>query len=209
MSRAVSSISSSSAMPAKRSDAAGPSGPVASCSRRGLLGLGLLGLAGCGFRPLYGPVTAADGTESDLADELAAVRVGPIYERTGQLLRRNLQRRLEDNAPGTPARYQLNVSYTPGVEVLGYRRDGTITRIRYTFTGNWNLETLSVPPKTVARSAIPYRSIDSFNIPDLQFFSADSARDAMEGRAMDQLAEEVTRQVIMALRRQKEARATG
>ncbi|TDH61645.1 hypothetical protein E2C06_16080 [Dankookia rubra] len=204
MSRAVLSILSSSAMPAERIDAAG-----ARWSRRGLLGLGLLGLSGCGFRPLYGPVTAADGTQSDLAEELAAVRVGPIYERTGQLLRRNLQRRLEDSAPGTPARYQLNVSYVPGVEVLGYRRDGTITRIRYTFTGNWNLETLSVPPKTVARSVIPYRAIDSFNIPDLQFFSADSARDAMEGRAMDQLAEEVTRQVVMALRRQKEASATG
>ena len=61
-----------------------------------------------------------------------------------------------------------------------------------------------MPPRTVARSAIPYRSIDSFNIPDLQFFSADSARDAMEGRAMDQLAEEGTRQVVMALRRLSE-----
>ena len=66
-----------------------------------------------------------------------------------------------------------------------------------------------MPPKTVARSAIPYRSIDSFNIPDLQFFSADSARDAMEGRAMDTLAEEVTRQVVMVLRKRKEAPATG
>lgn len=181
-----------------------------SSSRRALLGVaGLLGLSGCGFRPLYGPVTAADGSNADIAAELAAVRVGPIYERTGQLLRRNLQRRLEDSAPGTPARYQLNVSYVPGVEVLGYRRDGTITRLRYTFTGTWDLSTLSVPPQTVARSTIPYRTIDSFNIPDLQFFSADSARDAMESRAMDQLADEVARQVAMALRRRKEAGATG
>ncbi len=179
-----------------------------SWSRRGLLG-GLLGLVGCGFRPLYGPVTAADGSDSSLAAELAAVRVGPIYERTGQLLRRNLQRRLEDSAPGTPARYQLDVSYTPGVEILGYRQDGTITRVRYTITGTWNLATLAVPPQVVARSAIPYRSIDSFNIPNLQFFSADSARDAMEGRAMDQLAEEVTRQVAMALRRRKETGAAA
>jgi LPS-assembly lipoprotein len=193
MSRAVSSISSSSAL-----------------SRRRLLGAaGLLGLSGCGFRPLYGPVTAADGSDSDLVAELAAVRVGPVYERTGQLLRRNLQRRLEDSQPGTPARYQLNVSYVPGIEVLGYRRDGTITRVRYTITGNWILATMSVPPQEVARSVIPYRSIDSFNIPDLQFFSADSARDAMESRAMDQLAEEVTRQVAMALRRRKEAGAVG
>lgn len=191
MSRAVSSTSSS--------------------SRRALLGAaGLLGLSGCGFRPLHGPIAGADGSTSDLAAELAAVRVGPVYDRTGQLLRRNLQRRLEDSAPGTPARYELNVSYVPGVEVLGYRRDGTITRIRYTFTGNWELATLSVPPQPVARAAIPFRTFDSFNIPDLQFFSADSARDAMEARAMETLAEEVTRQVAMALRKRREAgTATG
>jgi LPS-assembly lipoprotein len=175
-------------------------------SRRALLGaVGLLGLSGCGFRPLYGPMATADGGDPDLATELAAVRVGPIYERTGQLLRRNLQRRLEDTRPGTPARYQLDVSYVPGVEVLGYRRDGTITRLRYTFTGSWDLSTLSVPPQPVARSVIPYRAIDSFNIPDLQFFSADSARDAMESRAMEQMSEEITRQVALALRRRREA----
>jgi LPS-assembly lipoprotein len=180
-----------------------------SLSRRGLLGLGLLGLSGCGFRPLYGPVVAADGSESDLAEELAAVRIGPIYDRTGQILRRSLQRRMEDSQPGTQARYQLNVQVTPGVEVLGYRRDGTITRVRYAFTGSWDLVTLAVPPQPVARAAIPYRTIDSFNIPDLQFFSADSARDAMEGRAMEQLSEEIGRQVALALRRRREATATG
>lgn len=180
-------------------------------SRRGLAGLAaLLGLSGCGFRPLYGPVTTAGGRDADLATELAAVRIGPIYERTGQLLRRNLQRRMEDSRPGTPARYQLDVSYVPGIEILGYRTDGTITRIRYTFTGIWDLTTLSVPPQPVARSAIPYRAIDSFNIPDLQFFSADSARDAMESRAMEQMSEEIARQVAMALRRRQEAgSATG
>ncbi|MEN0073374.1 MAG: LPS assembly lipoprotein LptE [Paracraurococcus sp.] len=177
-------------------------------TRRGLLGAaGLLGLSGCGFRPLYAPGTTADGGHGDLVTELAARRVGPIYERTGQLLRRNLQRRLEDTAPGTPARYQLNVSYTPGVEVLGYRRDGTITRVRYTITGTWDLATLSVPPVPVARSDIPYRTIDSFNIPDLQFFSADSARDALESRAMEEMSEAIVRQVALTLRRRMEAQA--
>lgn len=207
MCRAVSSTSSSSLVP--RDDRAGQAGRPP--SRRALLGVaGLLGLSGCGFRPLYAPITAADGSESDLATELAAVRVGPIHERSGQILRRNLQRRLEDSQPGTPARYMLNVQVVPGIEVLGYRRDGTISRLRYIFTGNWDLATLSVPPQTVARSAIPYRTLDSFNIPDLQFFSADSARDALESRAMEQISEEITRQVALALRRQKETgTATG
>ena len=63
--------------------------------RASLLGLGggLLGLAGCGFRPLYAPVTTEDGGAEDIRNELAAVRIGNIPERSGQLLRRDLQRR--------------------------------------------------------------------------------------------------------------------
>jgi LPS-assembly lipoprotein len=170
---------------------------------------GLLGLSACGFRPLYGPVAAQDGSEAGLEEELAAVRIGPLYERTGQLLRRSLQRRMEESVPGTPARYLLNVSVDLGAEVLGYRRDGTPTRVRFILNGRWNLDTLSVPPRRIAASGIPYRNIDSFNIPDLQFFSADTSRDATLVRLMDDLSDEVTQQVAMALRRQKEDRATG
>lgn len=178
-----------------------------SCSRRRLLGaLGLLGLGGCGFRPLYAPVTEADGSESDLRDELAAVRVGHIGERSGQLLRRNLQRRLEGSAPGTPARYTLQIGISLAAEVLGYRRDGTPTRIRTIATGNWALMTLSVPPQPIATSGIPIRTLDSFNIPDLQFFAADMARDAMEQRLVEQLSEEIYYGVALELRRRKEAR---
>ena len=179
-----------------------------SWSRRGLLG-GLFGLSACGFRPLYGPITAADGSEADLEAELAAVRIGPLYERTGQLLRRSLQRRMEESVPGTPARYLLNVSFDLGSEVLGYRQDGTPTRIRFTVNGSWNLNTLAVPSQRIAASGIPYRTFDSFNIPDLQFFSADTSRDAALVRLMDDLSDELARQVAMALRRQKEQQATG
>jgi LPS-assembly lipoprotein len=168
--------------------------------------LGLLGLGGCGFRPLYAPVTEADGTESDLRDELAAVRVANIGERSGQLLRRNLQRRLEGSAPGTAARYNLQVGVTFAVEVLGYRRDGSPTRIRYIANGDWVLTTLSVPPQRVAASAIAVRVLDSFNIPDLQFFAADMARDATEQRMVEQLSDDIYRGVALELRHRKEAR---
>ena len=179
-----------------------------SWSRRGLLG-GLLSLSACGFRPLYGPITAADGSEADLEAELAAVRIGPLYDRTGQLLRRSLQRRMEEAIPGTPARYLLNVNLDLGTEILGYRQDGTPTRVRFTVNGNWTLNTIAVPPQRVAASGIPYRTIDSFNIPDLQFFSADTSRDAALVRLMDDLSDEVSRQVAMALRRQREQQAAG
>jgi len=171
---------------------------------------GLLGpLSGCGFRPLYAPISAEDGGSADIRDELAAVRVGNIPERSGQLLRRDLQRRFEATRPGTQARYALQVAVTYAVEPLGYRRDGTITRLRYTASGAWTLATMAVPPRQIAASAIPARAIDAFNIPDLQFFAADSARDAMEVRLVEQLSEEIYRRVALELRRERERAAAG
>ena len=175
-----------------------------------MLGLGgLLGLAGCGFRPLYAPVTAEDGGAGDIRDELAAVRVANVPERSGQLLRRDLQRRFEGLRVGVPARYALQVALTYAVEPLGYRRDGTITRLRYIATGNWSLSTLSVPPRQIAVSSIPARALDAFNIPDLQFFAADSARDAMEARLVDELADTIFRRVALELRREWQQRPTA
>ncbi len=110
---------------------------------------------------------------------------------------------------GVPARYGLQVAVTYAIEPLGYRRDGTITRLRYIATGTWSLATLSVPPRQVAASAIPARALDSFNIPDLQFFAADSARDAMEQRLVDQLSEEIFRRVALELRRERQQRAAA
>lgn len=160
----------------------------------------LAGASGCGFKPLYGPVeTVAGGTEHITA-ELAAVRVGPISERFGQMLRRDLQRRLEGNAPGTQARYALNVTISFRTEVLGFRNDGTISRLRYVLSGNWTLATQAVPPRVIARNSLPFRTIDASNVPDLQFFAADSAREAMEQRLLTLLADEVVREVTLSLR---------
>jgi hypothetical protein len=122
-------------------------------------------------------------------------------------MRRDLQRRLEGTAPGTQARYLLNVGIGLNAEILGYRRDGSISRVRYTATGEWALNTLSVPPQVVARSVLPFRTIDSFNVPDLQFFSADTSREAMERRLAEVVAEEIVREVTLTLRERLAARA--
>jgi LPS-assembly lipoprotein len=169
----------------------------------------LLGLSGCGFRPLYGPISTEDGGAADIRDELAAVRVGNIPERNGQLLRRDLQRRFEGVRLGVPARYALQVAVSYSVEPLGYRRDGTITRLRFVATGSWTLATMAVPPRQIASSAIPTRALDSFNVPDLQFFAADSARDAMEQRLVEQLSDDIFRRVAMELRRERQQRAAA
>ena len=62
----------------------------AALNRRGFFGgvLGTAGLiiSGCGFKPLYG--TPESGESASL--ELASVRVDPIPDRVGQILRNEL-----------------------------------------------------------------------------------------------------------------------
>lgn len=168
---------------------------------------GLLG--GCGFQPVYGPNSGANGepvggaavgqNEPRLRDEMAAVRVGPIGERNGQVMRRTLQRNLEGIAPGTQGRYDLQVSLQFATEVLGYRRDGLVTRVRYVGTANWVLATSAIPPVILDRGSA--RTLDAHNLPDLQFFAADASRDDMERRLITELSDRVTLGVSISLRR--------
>jgi LPS-assembly lipoprotein len=167
------------------------------------LGLASAGLGGCGFQPVYGSGgernVAVGSNEPGLMDQLASVRVAPIGERSGQVLRRSLQRQFEGLRPGTQARYDLNASLSWQAEALGYRRDGALTRVRYVATATWILSTAAVPPVIVDRGSI--RTLDDFNIPDLQFFAADSSRDEMERRLVTELSDRIVLGVAVSLRR--------
>ncbi len=160
-----------------------------------LLGAGA-GLAGCGFRPMYGesgPILSGPA-----AAELAAVRVARIPERNGQLLRRALEDRLP--SPTGQGRYDLRVGLNFGVELQGFRRDGTPSRVRYTANATWYLFTMATPPVQVATGT--ERAFDAYNIPENQFFASDLSRDTMERRLVDQLAEDIVTHLAVTLMRQ-------
>jgi LPS-assembly lipoprotein len=69
-----------------------------------VLAFAVAGLAGCGFRPLYGDVAGAV-----TAEELAAVDINLIANREGQIVRNRLLTRMQPRGPVLPARYQLDV----------------------------------------------------------------------------------------------------
>ena len=168
--------------------------------RRALPALAL-GLAGCGFQPLYAPGPMANGR--DLADELGAVHVSRISERSGQLLRRALQQRMEDSRPGTARRYELRAGITISADLQGYREDGVISRIRFLALSQFVLVRVAPPNEEILRGTA--RRFDAFNIPESQFFAADVSREAMEQRLMEGLAEDITRRVALELRRRGQA----
>ena len=156
-------------------------------SRRAILALPALALAGCGFRPMYGP--RPEGATAGLE----TVRVGLISERNGQLLRRHLEQRLGRGSG--PARYDLRVGLAYGIEVQGFARDGTPSRVRMTATANWFLYDTNVPPRLIAQGID--RTFDAYNVPENQFFASDTARDAAERRLMEQLANDVVQQLAV------------
>ncbi len=181
-------------------------------SRRALLALPLLALGACGFRPLYGSngesnAAGLGATEPSLRDALASVRVGLIPERNGQLMRRALQRQLEGGQPGMQARYDLEVSLNYATEILGYQTDGLATRVRIVATANWLLATMNVPREVVDRGSA--RTVDAYNLPNLQFFAADASREDMERRLVAELSERVVIGVAVALRRRSTAPAAS
>ena len=158
-------------------------------SRRAILALPALALAGCGFRPLHGE--RAEGAR--VSAGLETIRVGVIPERGGQIMRRQLEERL--GSTGALPRYDLRVGLAYGIELQGFERDGTPSRVRTTATANWFLFDTNVPPRLVARGT--ERAFDAYNIPENQFFAGEASRQAMERRLLEQLAEDIVRRLAI------------
>lgn len=111
----------------------------AALNRRGFFG-GVLGTAGmmisgCGFKPLYG--TPESGESASL--ELASVRVDPIPDRVGQILRNELTDRLTAGVGPQPTRYRLFVELQESTAPLQIQTTDTITRYNLTLTASFNL----------------------------------------------------------------------
>jgi LPS-assembly lipoprotein len=180
--------------------------------RRKLLAQGaILGgaglLAGCGFRPLYGPDGERGANDFSaqprLVQEMAAIRVARIPERSGQLLRRMLERRFEALGPGTAARYELQAAFQTSVEALGFQRDGTISRVRTIASAPWTLTDGGTPPTVLGRGLA--RTLDAYNFPALQFFAADISREDAERRLIEELGDRIVIGVAAALRQRLRA----
>jgi LPS-assembly lipoprotein len=166
-------------------------------SRRGALGLGAsAALAGCGFEPIY--MRTASGEAGPAQRDLAAVSVGIIGDRPGQLLRQALQERFGSDAGDVPARYKLAVSFSIAGQGLGILQDSSPTRIRMIGTANWTL-TAADGGQTVTSGTA--KAVDGFNILDQQYFAADLSTEQTQKRLATELADDITLQLAVFFRR--------
>ncbi|HEY9233684.1 MULTISPECIES: LPS assembly lipoprotein LptE [Phenylobacterium] len=113
-----------------------------------------VGLAGCGFTPLYGTpgVTA----------QLASVQVMTPPGRTGQLIREHLDDALARDKGAAP-QYRMDLAVSETRYPRGVRVDNVATRYEYVLTANYTLvasSTGAAVKRGIARAQVTYDSAD-------------------------------------------------
>lgn len=157
-------------------------------SRRALTNLLLLGVAGCGFRPLY-------SRKDNIApsEHLDEVSVDVIPDRQGQLLRQALQQRLEGAGDSRAKRFGLAVVYSVAVDALAIQRDSTSTRVRVVASATWTLRGLQ-PGQGILKTGSA-RMVDGYNVIDQQYFALDLENEDAQRRLADTIANQITLQM--------------
>jgi LPS-assembly lipoprotein len=154
-------------------------------------------LSGCGFQPVY--MRTASGKVGVAQRDLSSVFVEIIPERPGQLLRQALQERF-GNDSGTPANYNLHVTFSVAGEGIGIETNDIATWIRLTGNATWTL--VGHDDKRTALTSGTARAIDGLNIFDSQYFAADLETEAEQKRIAENIATQIATQLAVWFRRQ-------
>lgn len=168
-------------------------------SAKALAVLGLvIGLGSCGFEPIYGAHTTVAGSNSRLSD----VRIDPIADRPGQILRNYLLDRTQPAGPtGTGHRYALGVSVSEKRIDLGIARDASTELSQLLVTVNFVLAEIQ-SGKQVGSGQVQGRASYNFVRGGFPTIAADS--DARE-RALRQAGDELVQRLALILRRTDKA----
>ena len=144
----------------------------------------LLTLSGCGLEPMY-----AGGSSGTVASSLSAIRVAPIPERAGWLVRNALIDRLGGEA-ASPS-YRLEVELDDDLTGFGIRGDSAVTRERRTLRARYRLVELSTGRVVLDATAGSDAGID--------VVSSEYATVAAEQSAQERLATVIADQMVSRL----------
>jgi LPS-assembly lipoprotein len=159
-------------------------------------------LGGCGFQPVYMPT--ASGKTGAAQRELASVFVPVIPERPGQLLRQALQERF-GNDSGTPAAYDLNVSFGITGEGIAIQANDLATRIRLIGNATWSL--VGRDAKRTVLASGNARAMDGINIIGAQYFASDLETEVEQKRIAENVATQIATRLAVWFRQQAEKQA--
>ena len=146
----------------------------------------LVVLQGCGFRPLYG-----DPSTGGSSAEFALIKVEPIKDRIGQLLRNHLRTAFNPKPRTQKPRYLLKTRVSQSTASLAVRKSAFTTRANLTVTANFHLlNAATAKPLFSATRSITI----SYNILDSEYATLAAVKDARM-RAIRELSEEIRTQL--------------
>lgn len=169
---------------------------VNSARRSFVFALCAVGLAGCGFEPLLGRA----GDSADAIEELAATRIEPIPDRSGQVLRNALLDRLtpQGQAPGT--RYVLRIRVSEPRQTILLRRDDVISRSSYSAQATFDLR--DAQGQRVFSGSSSFTT--DYEIATSEFATRTSLENARD-RVMELVANDIRNQLALNFRQRKNA----
>jgi LPS-assembly lipoprotein len=154
------------------------------------LGFVSLGLAGCGFHPLYG-----EHEQSGLDGTLAAIQVDQIRDRLGQILTNQLRDGFNPTSAGIPARYRLSVSLVKQEYDSALRSDGTASHTTIRITASYALHSLG--DNKLATSGT-VNSTNGLDVLDNQYANT-IGEQTEETRAVHDIGEQIRERVVLYL----------
>tara|TARA_E500000318_G_scaffold58320_1_gene54010 strand:- start:213 stop:731 length:519 start_codon:yes stop_codon:yes gene_type:complete len=146
----------------------------------------LLTLGACGFQPVYG-TRSPGNANSSVTSDLAAIKIAPIADRAGQLLRNSLQDKLTPRGVPARARYRLDVRLTENRSDLVILKDSTSTFSKVRFVADFTLVDLTNGQPVNRGQA---ESTTTFNRVDSDFAILAAEKDARR-RAADEIGEDI------------------
>lgn len=165
------------------------------CSDRRVL-LGLFAatplLAACGFEPLHaqrGPIAA-----------IPPIRVEPIPDRAGQILRNYLLDRVAPRGEGGAQSYTLAIRLFEPRQVLALRRDDVISRMGYSAVASYEL--LDAAGKRVIAGSSSYST--DYEITNSEFATLAAQQNARE-RVLELVADDIRNQIAVEFRAPRRA----
>lgn len=142
----------------------------------------VMGLAACGFHPLYG--TRAGGAAQD---ELAQIRIAPIPDRIGQELHNHLLTALNPGGRPERPRYVLTTGITEGARAVAIRKTAFATRTNLRVQATYSVSDIATGKRLFnGESSITV----SYNILDSEYATLAVEKDART-RAIRELAEDI------------------
>lgn len=147
-------------------------------------------LAACGFEPLYGRTERGSPV-----DDLAAVQVDLIPNRSGQILRTYLRDGLNPNGVEVASRYRLRVVIHEPRQELALQRNDTVARYGYGVTAAFYLVDSDGRPVFAGSSSLS----TNYQVSDSQFATLSSLFDARD-RSMQLISEDIRNQLAVYFR---------